>query len=423
MGRELDDDRYLSETWKSFSTIDASGEIDVISFDLITEGMTVRLSPEKALTFTFSLPLPDNGEVHIPTSPATGATEIKNNLLLTINDPNFDSTWFSDAATNGVTLTRSEAYPEGFVACQRRRMQFSSDLLTPATITFSVNGTTTGVVSAVGTHTATVNAIVAAVNAISGTTGVTAVRVSAVRDYVIFNGDVDGNSFTVTAIVIAGSLTTATVTTPPDAFTFIQPTGGALDTSHLPNRYLDAATKWKYLSVAVPWVGVYLQAQIAFTGDVTTFVTNLDQIEIVPGKILVAKKNATANPASGEFLVTAVLIDSLQNMVDTINDPVYNSGVKASLNSTNDAVLLKIGGYALADITLLVESVNGTWLVTDYEPSGVGDNASTGFMKSIQPLEVAEWRYQTVDDVGTWSTWNAIQVLSCLLYTSPSPRD
>jgi len=414
---ELDDDRYLSETWKEFSSVDASGKIQVILYSLVTQGMTLRLSENKVLKFVTSSPNATLGQILIPSSLLTGDVEIKNNLVTTINNPIFDSTWFAEAGNTDVTLSRSESNPDGFAVCKRVKLQFSGSF-TAGTINFTVKGIPITPVVSTGVHVDTLDLIVNAINAISNLTGISAVQVPEALSYIMFNGPVNGAPFIVTSPVLTGTLVTAGLSEPPDAFILTQPTDGILPTTHLPQRYLSAEKSWNYLSRAIPWPGVKLQAAIYFSGDVSTSIQNFDQIELVPGKILIARYGVvppSINRSAGEFLVTKTgaqpLLDTLQSMADTINHRDFNSGCRATIDITGTKLLVEIGGYAAATIQLLAESIPTTWLIDSYTPIGGGHGDSTGFLKALHPLEFAEWRYQLILPAASVGTFTAGNIL------------
>jgi len=394
---ELDHDRSISDTWKVFSSLDSTGRIQPILFSLITNGMTLRLSEDKFLKFVSTAPNASKGEVLIPTSLITGDLEIKNNLISTINNPLFDSTWFAEAGNTDIALSRAMAYPEGFVVSRRLKMQFSG-VFTVGQIDFTVNGVPISSVTSTGDHVDTLDLIVEAINDISDLTGgVTAVHIPEALSYIMFNGPVSGLTFNVTTPIFTGAIVTAGISEPADAFILTQPTNGTLPTNHLPDRFLSAERFWEYQSVALPWSGVKLQASISFFGNVATNIQNLDQIEIIPGKILIARRGVSAEVTReiGEFLVTpADLTATLTSMRDTVNNEGFRSGVQAEVSG--NSLLLNIGGYATAQIQLLVESVPDTWVINPYIPTGIGSSGSTGFLKAIHDLTSAEWRYQLI---------------------------
>jgi len=418
---ELDDDRYFAETWKTFSSVDTVGLIKVLSYALVTPGTTLTLTDGKVLTFLNGTVDPDIGEVQIPTSSVTGDVEIKNSIVSTVNNPKFDSTWFAEAGNTDVSLSRVESSIDGFFDNKRKKMTFSAQFIL-GTIDFNVNGTPISTVTSTLVHDNSLAAVVVAVNNLEPTTGVNAVVVSgAPYSFIVFNGPSSGVDFTVSTPVFSAA-NSAPVTSLTSPFSFTQPTGGALTADHLPDRFLSEEKEWHYLSRAIPWLGVGLQASLSFSGDVATNIQNLDQAEIVPGKILVARRGVPSpsiDRSIGEFLVTdSSLLLTLESIVATINHTGFNSGVRAALNDTNTAVLITIGGYAQASFTLLLEAISGTWVVQDYTPIGGSD--SIGFMKTIYPLAKAEWRYQTIDQTdptvnhgpGNWSPWESMDSIS-----------
>jgi len=413
LAHEADDDRLVGETWNVFSDLDASGSIKIVDFTRITPGMTLTVAEDRVLTFVLPPPAPDPdaGEVEIPTSLVTGNIETLNNLVGTLNNDIFDSTWFADLATTGdkVTLTRRGASPLGFVQCKRQRMTFSGNLIS-GTVTFTIFGASgSALVSLLVSgplHSDSLDAIATAVNQLTPATGVSALRVDDLTlDYLIFNGDTQGRNFTVTTPT--GLLVTATVATPADPFTYTQPLNGSLPTGHLPVRYKSADTPWQYETIALQWPGVALKATITFLNNTTAFVQNNDQVEIVTGKILVARVGSASQP--GEFVISASLLTTLENMAEAINDPSFASGCHAEVNDAGNALYIYIGGYDAASISLLQEAVSGTWRIDSYKPSGIGSSGSHGFLKSVYPLASAEWRYQLIEAaalVGTFGTLN-----------------
>lgn len=505
---ELDDDRYFGETWRIFSTADASGKVQVIDFSRVTPGMTLRVADGKVLTFVSGSADPTIGEVLIPVSLLTGDVEIKNNITTTLNDPTFDSTWFAEAGNTDITLSRAQSYIDGFAVSQKKKMVFAS-AFTAGFIDFDVNGVSIATVASTGAHDSSLDDIVTAVNDIADVTGVTAVRVvESPISVIFFNGNSNGDEFTVSTPIITGAINSAGITTPDPAFILTQPSGGILPTAHLPQRFLSDEKEWNYLTRAIPWVGVGLQAEIAFSN--TTNIQNLDQLEVASGKILIARKGSPApsiTRGAGEFLVTS-LLDTLISAATTINDPSYASGLKAQVpkltpfgiaevntltdtfdipfhlfkdddpvifttddtlpiglsdsvtyyvvNANQNAfqvsltvggpavvlgttgsgnhliglpkVLVDIGGYSGAAMTLVVEGIPGTWLIQDYQPVGVGDLSSTGFVKTLHPPRIIEWRYQVVaPDLNVpygpnnWSPWSSLLPVSPTAYKFAGP--
>jgi len=411
---ESDADRQVSETWNVFSDLPATGTIQVVNFTYITPNMTIKIADGVVLTFVTTPPISDPtvGQVAIPQSLITGSVEILNNIVTTVNNATFDSSWFASLGTNTVTLTRAESYPPGFTVCYRQAMRFTGNF-TAGTIQFSVAGHNIGPVTALGTHALSLDAIVQAVN--TENIGITAVHVSdPTLDYIIFNGAADGTSFLVTTPVFTGAVVLATISSPPDAFTITSPINGELPTQHIPNRFVSNEIPWQYLSRAIEWVNVGLQATIAFGSNDPSAISDGDQVEIVPGKILIAR-NAIPTPSItrslGQFLVTpSSLLATLESMRDTINDPTFASGCEASIDPTNTKLLIKIGGYGSASIQLLLEANANTWLVSSYAPVGIGPVGSTGFLKALYPLASAQWRYQLIEPSVQIGTFNAAAV-------------
>jgi len=408
---EADDDRSVGDTWNVFSDLPATGTIQVVDFTLVTPDMTVRLADGKVLTFVTTPPIsnPAAGEVAIPQSLLTGSVEILNNIVATVNNATFDSSWFATLGTNIVSLTRTNSYPDGFVACYRQKMVFSG-FFTSGTIEFFVDGFNIAPVTALATHALSLDAIAQAVNAAN--TGINALRVvDATLDYIIFNGKIDGSAFNVTTPVFVGAGVTATVGSPANAFVLKSPVNGMLPTPHIPNRYVSSERPWEYLSRALEWVGVKVQATITVDqGNVQ----DGDQVEIVPGKILYARRGSPApsiTRSSGQFLVTPTdLLATLTSMRDTINDVSFASGCLASIDDSNTKLLISIGGYGSATITLLVEATTNAWNITPYAPVGVGGVGSNGFLKSLHPLASAQWRYQLIEPASVVGTFAAAAV-------------
>lgn len=422
---ELDDDRYWGETWKSFSTRDASASIVLSSYTLITPGLTLRIGDGKYLSFeqegvTVSVVDPEKGQIAIMASD----TDQRNAIISTINNPSFDSTWFSQIGAGTpppLSLSRRQAYPAGFVTCIRKELNFGASL-TSGTFTCKVNGVSIGIIPAQLTHSATIDDIVVAINNITIDTGVKAVKIQKPINSIMFNGDVDGYDFSVTDILLTAPITSQ-LTTPTDAFVLSTPIGGMLSTSHLPNRYLSAQSKWKYLMRPMSWEGVFLRASIGFTNDSPATLANLDQVEITPGKILVAVTDPNAvDPSIGKFLATpSSLALTLDSIIATVNNVKFAPGCRASLSDDGKRVLLDLGGIASTSITPLVESIPNTWDIEDYAPVGGGDALAHGFLKSIHQLTSAEWRFQTVEDQGYWSEWMPMSQLSDTAFTFDGP--
>jgi len=421
---EIDQDREFGETWNKFSSTDATGTIQCVDFSYVTEGMTIRLAEKKVLTFVSTTANANIGEVQIPVSSVTGNTEIRNNIAATVNNGTWDSSWKATAGDTNVSLTRPEAFPDGFTVCYRQKLVFNQDFTTAlATITFTIAGVSIGTVTAQGTHGGSMDAIVTAVNAITSQTGVTAVRVSSTRDYVMLNGNVIGEKFIVTLPQFSGAvLTTAVFSSPLEAFTITSPTNGYLPTPHLPNRFLSAEKKWTYVSRAIPWVNLSLKAVLGF--NAVADIKNADQLQIATNKIIVARVSPTTT--LGEFLVDPTsLLNTLKNIRDAINNPLWDSGCHAEIHPSNTKLLITIGGYATAQLILLKESVASTWLLVDYTACGVDSvfnvvtskwetkstRGSTGYVKALYPLETAEWRYQVIKPAELVSTFIPADVI------------
>jgi len=438
---ELDDDRMWSETWKEFSTSWASGSILMVDLALVTIGQTIRISPQKYLKIVSSGANPAIGEVDYDVSPDI----FRNNIIVTINDPVWDSTWWASLGTGTnppIMLSREHAYPEGFVLNTRQKITFLSSFGTGHTFQFDLNGITVGPVAFDTDNNTTILAIRDAINdAEELTGGVTAeviIPTTGPYNTIILNGPPDGQTFTVVgqgidgALISGGGGPSGSLTEPLAAFTLTQPAGGILPTPHLPQRYPTALRPWVYLSRPFLWEGVRLEASISFQGDVTAFIGNLDAVEIAPSKIIYARvgSGATADPTIGQFLVdddpdpAIALANTLTNLAATVNHPLFASGVYAEV--VGNAVILRSAGMASTRLKLLSAVVSSTWILTSvggttqYVP--VGSGRSHAFLKSLRPLTLAEWRFVTVEDMSEgWSPWMPMMSVSPTAFTMAAP--
>ena len=432
---ELDDDRMWSETWKEFSTSWASGSILMSNISLVTIGQTIRIAHQKYLKIVASGANPAIGEVDYDTSPDI----FRNNIIVTINDPVWDSTWWASLGTGTnppIMLSREHAYPEGFVLNMRQKITFSSPFGIGHSFQLDINGITIGPVNYAGNNDATITAIANEItDAADLTGGVTAeVIIPTVGSYntILLNGAPDGQIFTVKNLITGGGGPSGSLIDPLAAFTLTQPAGGILPTPHLPQRYPTALKPWVYLSRPFLWEGVRLEASISFQGDVTSFIGNLDAVEIAPSKIIYARvgSGATADPTIGQFLVdddpdpAIALANTLANLAATVNHPLFASGVYAEV--VGNAVILRSAGMASTRLKLLSAVVSSTWEltnidgVTQYVP--VGSGRSHAFLKSLRPLASAEWRFVTVEDRSEgWSPWMPMGLISPTAFTMAAP--
>ena len=221
---------------------------------------------------------------------------------------------------------------------------------------------------------------------------------STILDYLIFNGNVNGDDFNI--LVPTSPPKHSNPATIAASFSFTQPSGGVLSTDHLPPKYLSKQKPWQYLTRGILWPGVSIRGKIALFNNTPATITNYDQIELIPGKLITARRgnSVNADPSIGEFLVDPYsLINTLTNIKETINNPRFSSGAIAELNNTGTEVDVFISGLASASMRLLIEGTASTWDLTNYEIIGGGNDNSHGFVKSINPLTNAEFRYQIVD--------------------------
>lgn len=421
---EMDDDRMWSETWKEFSTSWASGSITMSDIALVTIGQTIRLAPNKYLKIVESGADPKIGEVEYDLSPDI----FRNNIIVTINDPVWDSTWWASLGSGQnppIMLSREHAYPKGFVLNTRQKINFLSSF-TAGTFQLDINGETIGPVSSTGDNDKTLEAIRDEINDASDVTGGVTAEVFTTNT-LLLNGALDGQEFTLTNLISSGPV--GSVLPPPlAAFTLTQPSGGILPTPHLPQRYPTALKPWVYLSRPFLWEGVRLEASIAILGDNPLGIGNLDAIEIAPSKIIYARagSGATADPTIGEFLVDqASIVNTLNNLAATVNHPVFASGIRAEV--VGNQVILRSAGMAATVLKLLSAMDSETWLLTadisgttQYLPMGSGRNHA--FLKSIKPLEIAEWRFMVVEEFEEgWSDWMPMQPVSPTSFTIAAP--
>jgi hypothetical protein len=419
---ELDDDRMWSDTWKEFSTSWAQGSILLINISFVTLGQTIEIAPGKYLKIVQSGANPNIGEVNYSTS----SDIFRNNIIVTINDPLWDSSWFATLGTGAnppVTLSREEAYPEGFVLNVRQRLMFSGGL-TSGTFSLKINGILISVSFTVDNLT-TLNALKTAINAAASLTGGVTAIVEGTTG-ILLNGNPSGDDFVVSDWVASNGVT-VTYSTPPVAFTLTQPSGGILPTPHLPQRYPSALKAWEYLSRPYLWEGVWLEASISVNGDNPAYIGDFDAIEIAPGKVIFARvgSGATADPAAGQFLVdTGSISITMANLAATVNHPSFASGVIASVDGYS--VKLRSAGMASTMLRILASLLPDTWVLTEvggttqYAP--VGSGHAFAFLKALKPLEFAEWRFVTVEDLALgWSPWSSLTSLSPTAFVFAAP--
>jgi len=428
---ELDDDRMWSETWNEFSSTWASGSIALVNIAYVTVGQTIRIAPDKYLEIVPATPLadPSIGQVNYNGSDII----FKNNIISTINDPNWDSTWFSSlgAGTNPpILLSREDAYPEGFVLNTRQKILFSGPF-TEGSFSLKINGVLVGPVSFTVDNPKTLTAIKTAIDAAATLTGgVTAIVYGTTS--LILNGNQEGDVFELTDLTSSVSPTAPfgqnlDIDKTAGAFTLTQPSGGKLPTPHLPKRYPTALNPWVYLSRPFLWEGVGLEATIKINGDDPAYIGDFDAVEIAPSKVIFARvgTGATADPAMGQYLVdSASLSITLTNLVATVNHPVFASGILAEVDGNK--VVLKSAGMAVTTLRLLAAVVPATWIltevegVTQYVPKGSGHG--NAFLKTLKPLTKAEWRFMTVEDLANgWSLWTPLTMLSPTAYLFAAP--
>lgn len=397
---ELDDDRHYSETWKEFSTTGASGSIGLTSILYPSVGQTIRVAPNKVIriipryvsdevvaetdvTKTTRVALASLGEVQF--DPIIDV--FRNNLITTINDPTWDSTWF---AVNGsgsnppVLLSRAEAYPEGFLTNVRKKVTFpiNTSLIPPRAypvisgdiISFTLNGVNFDIPYQAGAATPTdrsdetLKKVCELVNSDPLATGgiFASIHVGWVTNQssmaevhpfsiLMFHGNAEGDDFDLSEVVVS-SLTLSpeiVASTSSTDFSFIQPSGGKLPTPHLPQRYPSALTPWTYLSRAILWDGVTLEATIEVLGNNQTAIDDLDAIDVAALKTIRARAGAgaAANPSVGEFLVDPnSLFNTFTNLVNAVNNPTFNTGIFAEIPVSARGV-----ASALAGDTILID--------------------------------------------------------------------
>lgn len=423
---ELDDDRMWSESWEEFSTSFASGSIQLVDISFVTLGQTIRLAPGVYLTIGHRDP---NTGVVAASGADTTIGEVNysasssifvNNMIATINDPTWNSTWFAalGSGTNPpIVLTREDAYPEGFVLNYRQKIQFSAAFTSGDNFTVTINSIVIGPTLFDTSNNKTIDNIVKAINAASTLTGgVTAVVYSygISGSIIMLNGNPNGDVFDCPQSGISGSplgATYPTIPLPLTAFTLSQPINGILPTPHLPQRYPSVLTSWQYLSRAYLWQGVSLQGTIQVNGNDPTLIGNFDAIEIAPSKVIFARvgSGATADPTIGQFLVDSTsLANTFANLVATVNNVIFDSGVLAAVDG--NMVTLTSAGMGLTTLQVLASTVSTTWILSEvngipqYIPQGSGNG--NAFLKTLNPLESAEWRFMTVNDFASgWSPW------------------
>lgn len=428
---ELDDDRMWSETWKEFSTTWASGSLSLNDIALVTMGQTIRIAEGKYLKIVASGANPSLGQVNYNTS----VDIFRNNVIVTINDPTWDSTWWASLGTGTnppLMLSREDAYPEGYVINTRQKITFSS-AFTAGAFQLDINGVTVGPIPYAVSNNATITALRDAITAAAPLTdGVTAeiILPSLITDpysTLVLNGNQDGDAFTLTNLIPSGGAPAGNITQPLAAFTTVNPVGGKLPTPHLPQRYPNALTPWAYLSRPFLWEGVGLGATIQVLSNDPTYIGNMDAIEIAPSKVIYARAGtgATADPTIGQFLVDAASItNTFNNLAATVNHPVFASGVVASV--VGNSVVLQSAGMAATTLRLLASTISTTWILTNvagttqYLPMGSG--RSTAFLKTLKPLDMAEWRFVTVEDLALgWSPWMPLTPISPTAFTLTAP--
>lgn len=418
---EFDDDRFFSETWGNFSASAASGSITVLSIVLILPGMTIRLTQDRAITFVLGTPDPELGEVEIPITVA----ELRSNIITTINDPNFDSTWFATldtgTANNPILLSRPSALPEGFIENERKVINFSASF-TVGSFAVDINGATIGPVAFITNNDMTLTAITTAINLATPTTGVSAVYINGTGLAINLNGPSNGDDFTVTSLTSTGGAPVATVGGVTTPFSLSDPVGGTLPTGHLPQRYLSAQIPWQYLSRPILWPGTKLVGELAFSGDVALNISNGDQIEFNGFTLTaVGPGGGVCDPTRGLFMFNPLsLTETLDAIIDTINNPSFNNGTFAELSVGGTSILLTVGGDAAASLHLLGEAIPGTWLLTPF--TAVGEvTGGQGLVKMVRPLVTIEYRYKLVSSSDTWSDYIPLTVVSDTAYKFAAP--
>jgi len=373
---ELDDDRNYSETWKEFSTASAAGSIALANVSLVTVGTTIRVATGKVMRIIPMVDTTDDntkeatkaktylGEVNFDPTDAV----FRNNLITTINDPSWDSTWYASkgsGSTPPILMSRADAYPEGFTTCIRKSVQFtnsstSQGLLPGDKIEFTIGAiefTGANGISYTGDNDTTLLALCTAVNAVSEDTGGIFASIKIARDQngnesrpyntVMFHGNSEGDDFYLSNFTVT-SFPASVIPILAQGFTFTQPSGGKLPTPHLPQRYPSALKPWVYLSRAFSWEGVSLEATLQVRVNPLTlyadptYIGNLDAIEIAPQRTIKARagSGASANQTVGEFLVdTTSIFNTFTNLVNTVNDPTFATGIKADIPGVAQGVL------------------------------------------------------------------------------------
>jgi hypothetical protein len=460
---ELDDDRVWGETWEEFSSLGSAGDILLVNPSYLTIGQTIRLSQGKYIEIIPPIDTTSNatidattanasmGEVNFPpmVSGAPSADIFRNNLIATINDPAWDSTWFAVLGTGSnppVMLSRGHAYPEGYQLNYRQRLTFSSPFGAGDTFDMDINGVSITQTVFSTTNNQFFEDLVDHINLEAEVTEVTAsiIYPFALGDpysAIVMNGNPNGDTFVADNLTSSSGAPTGLVGDILDAFTLTQPIGGRLPTPHLPQRYPSALTPWGYMSRPVLWSGLGYMAEISVLGRDTEQIGNGDAIEIAPNKIIKARagSGATADPSLGEFLVdstplpsTAGITNTLNNIASTINHPVFNSGVHAEVGTTihdpaivgEPCVQIRSGGRAATTLRKITEVVGGTWLLstnkgaTSYVPHGRG--VGHVLLKARYPLGHAEWRWTLVGE-PMWSPWTPMEMISETAYTMVSP--
>ena len=332
---ELDDDRYWGETWKDFSTTDASASLQLRDFGDAQPGILIRVSDGKFLRLVASNANSSNGDVLIGGTSAV----LLNNMIAALNDPSFDSSWAATLGTGDVppVLTaRQTAYPEGFAPNFRKLIKLTTALATGHTIVVRINGVPF-TASFTSSSSATLTALVASINANASLIGgiSATMPIQGYSNSFIINGTSDFKDFVVSCSISGVLPPVALITNAPDAFTLNSPVGGILPLDHLPQRYLDKHTNWVYQSRPLLWEGVGLVGSIGWINNSTATVINNDKIEVAQGRILTARRGAVSvDKTAGEFLVDpASLTNTIDSAISTINNPTWNTGIFASVKS------------------------------------------------------------------------------------------
>lgn len=455
---EFDDDRAWAETWNEFSTQGSSGELLLLNPSYLTIGQTIRLTPDKYIKvvppvdttsqYTIEATTADAsiGEVNFPpiVSGAPSADIFRNNLISTINDPKWDSTWYAILGSGSnppILLSRDLAYPEGYKLNYRRRLTFTASFNLTDTFDLDINGVAIAQTQFTTSHNQFLEDLVTHINQATLLTGVSA---SVIYPFVlgdtysaiILNGNPNGDTFVVENLVSSAGAPSGVLSVPQETFTLTQPTGGRLPTFHLPQRYPSALTPWGYLSRPIMWQGIGYSAEISVASQDTSRIGNGDALEIAPNKIIIARvgSGATADPSIGEFLVddsVSGITNTINNMIRTINHPIFNSGVRAELATTTLApaglgepcVRLRSGGQAVTRLRRITETLANTWIlstvngIASYVPQGRG--VGHVLLKAKHPLVVSEWRWVTVG--SSWSPWTPMVRVSDTAFTMTSP--